>query len=60
MFFRNAFAEGKVCSSFFGMMQIMYHGDGRPVLPLHIKWLENMVSECCELSFFKTQDVDNK
>ncbi len=43
LFFRNAFAGGKTCSSFFGIMQIMYHGDGRPVLPLHIKWLERMV-----------------
>ena len=44
LFFRNVFAGGKTCSSFFGIMQIMYHGDGRPVLPLHIKWLERMVS----------------
>jgi len=43
LFFRNAFAGGRVCGSFFGMMQIMYHGDGRPVLPLHIKWLENLL-----------------
>ncbi|KJA17828.1 hypothetical protein HYPSUDRAFT_46015 [Hypholoma sublateritium FD-334 SS-4] len=43
LFFRNAFAGGKTCSSFFGIMQIMYHGDGRPVLPLHVKWLERML-----------------
>ncbi|KJA18675.1 hypothetical protein HYPSUDRAFT_190659 [Hypholoma sublateritium FD-334 SS-4] len=43
LFFRNAFADGRMCSSFFGLMQIMYHGDMRLVLPLHIKWLERML-----------------
>lgn len=40
LFFRNMLAGGRQVSSFFQVMQIMYHGDARPALPLHSKWLE--------------------
>ncbi|KJA17826.1 hypothetical protein HYPSUDRAFT_46012 [Hypholoma sublateritium FD-334 SS-4] len=40
LFFRNALAGGKQVRHFFQAMLIMYHGDTRPALPLHSKWLE--------------------
>ncbi|KJA17827.1 hypothetical protein HYPSUDRAFT_70451 [Hypholoma sublateritium FD-334 SS-4] len=43
LFFRNMYAEGEEASGFFAVMQIMYHGDMRPGLPLHIKWLERLL-----------------
>lgn len=45
LFFRNMYAGGKEASGFFVLMQIMYHGDMRPGLPVHIKWLERLVSD---------------
>jgi len=43
LFFRNMYAGGKEASGFLKIMQIMYHGDMRPGLPVHIKWLERLL-----------------
>ncbi|KAF8902603.1 hypothetical protein CPB84DRAFT_1775781 [Gymnopilus junonius] len=40
IFFRNLLTDGKVPTSFFYVMTVAYHGDMRPALPGHIKWLE--------------------
>ncbi|KAF8893017.1 hypothetical protein BD779DRAFT_1468060 [Infundibulicybe gibba] len=39
--FRNLMGSGKQ-ANVFEAMQIFYHGDGRPVFPIHIPWLERM------------------
>ncbi|KAF9474850.1 hypothetical protein BDN70DRAFT_898652 [Pholiota conissans] len=40
IFFRNILEGGMMNKGFFEVMQIMFYGDMRPVLPLHIKWVD--------------------
>ncbi|KAF8188056.1 hypothetical protein BJ912DRAFT_969035 [Pholiota molesta] len=40
LFFRNFLHGGMASKGFLEAVQIMYHGDMRPVLPVHVKWVE--------------------
>ncbi|KAJ7625060.1 hypothetical protein DFH06DRAFT_1104336 [Mycena polygramma] len=41
-FFRNLFSPGKL-QSFFGVMQVFYHGDTYPKFPVGFRWLERLM-----------------